>query len=98
MECSWAGARGGRPEWQRRRCRSAAAACQQPSRIICTLPCFPSCGIRSASLQACRENGSESEAPKEALQKVVRQYGSDGQQELLGRLGAGQGCGAAEQL
>ncbi|KAI7844740.1 hypothetical protein COHA_001624 [Chlorella ohadii] len=36
--------------------------------------------------KACPENGSVSAAPKEALQKVVRQYGSDGQQELPGEL------------
>ncbi|PRW50837.1 putative mannitol dehydrogenase [Chlorella sorokiniana] len=40
----------------------------------------------AAAVKACPENG-ESAAPKEALQQVVRQYGSNGHQELPGELG-----------
>ena len=62
---------------------------QPPRQLACfTGPAYRnSCWVLSPYVQACPEDGGE--APKEALQKVVRQFGSDGDQELPGRLGMG---------
>lgn len=71
------------------------AASRRGSHQTCLLYCrhsrpvsiANSCWDLSLHVQACPEDGGE--APKEALQKVVRQFGSDGNQELPGRLGMG---------